>query len=660
MASDALDKFNKQQRLPFLFEVADGNGGSVYQYVLPINPENYDCTATTRTNFTYTQGGGFEDNTGMAFPKISMSGTFTYSGNVEIKPEPFNPLDPNAYSGLAGGVAGIAGLFRKPVSKGPAKTLREGAANLTGWDLYQEFAGMIFQFYELFGTVDDAGQDIATKKPAGSDAWNLAATNYYKKGLNKAATTTNKPTLNFYNFTEKQYYQVQINRFVIKRSIQRRLLYQYDLQMTVLGRIAGSADALAVGDGWTKKYAISPPSFNLFQRALNAFSTISNAVSTLSNLIDDASSTINNIRDAVTGFVGGIDNVAQSSLDLKANATASLSQLAKLGALLPSLYDISGNNQIQVEYRIVEDAGAKVAQALSVALSIDGLPHEFVDMLRKSQREIFVYQANKRLFLPAGNTGVSLGNSASAQDPTKLEVLTGAPANSSMAQGSMALSIPESTLFGTSPLSSVTSAVREVVIRGNDSIETIARDSGADWKDIAALNNLDYPYIAQSNPGGLNILIPGEKIKLPGIPVNSLFSGSATGDLNLLLFGVDEYLDEDGLQSFDASGDLRTVGGLDNLTMQLAHRQNTPRGELALLGHPGYGSLLQTYVGKPGLDLWYRRVLLEEESVLLQDPRVASVAKVELTVQGDANLVVADVVLIDETSLSNLTLPLLV
>ena len=654
MSSAALDTFNTNQKLPFLFEVTDGNGGSVYQYVLPINPENYECTATSRTNFTYTQGGGFEDNIGMANPKISMSGTFTYSGNVIITPPPFNPLDPSSYAGLASGVSAVAGLFGAPVSKGPGKTIRLGdSTNLTGWDMYQEFAGMIFQFYELFGTAGVTGGE--------SSDWDLANQLYKKNGLQASAISANKPTLNFFNFTEQQYFQVQINRFVIKRSVQRRLLYQYDLQMTVLGD-ANTLALIAADAGlatWTAAYALVPPELGLFQSALSAYGTISNAVSTLSNLMDDASNSIGIIRTAVNAFVGNVNNVAQSATNLAANATATLTQLSNLGTLLPTLYSADGSTQIQTEYRTVEDANSSVAQALAVALTIDGLPHEFVDMLRQSQREIFVYQANQRLFLPTANTGVSTTSIASAQDPTKLEILTGTPASSSLAQNSIALSVPESTLFSPNITTPISSAVREVVIRGNDSIETIARDCGYDWKQIAALNNLDYPYIAQSNPNGLNVLLPGEMIQIPSTPTVPLFAGNSTEGLDLLLFGIDEYLDQNGDQGFDASGDAATVGGLDNLNMQLTHRQNTPRGALALLGHPTYGSLLQTYIGKPNLDIWIRRVLLEEKNVLLQDPRVSSVPNVTLQAKDDAYYAVADVVLINKTSLSNLSMPLL-
>ena len=650
MADNALQKFEKDQKLPFLFEVVDGNGKMVYEYVLPINPENYECTFNPRVNYTYTQGGGFEDKAGVTRPKISLSGTFTYAGNVEIKAKQFDPSNPASFSSVSSIATGLFGTAN--VTKGPGKTL-QSASNLTGWDMYQEFAGMIFQFYEMFGTVDLEGQEVATKTSAGKQSgWNLAAQKFYAMGLNTAAAGDSKPTLRFYNFAEDDYFTVQINRFVIKRGLQRRMLYQYDLQMTVLGRINDLSNAQTALDAWTAKYKLAPAPFSLFQSALKAYGSISNSVSTLANLIDSASSTITTIRAAVSGFLGNINNVAQSSKDLKKNASAAMAQLGNLGAALPALYTAKGNATIPVEYRQVEQVRATVSQALEVATSIDGLPHEFVDMLRTTMREIFIYQANKRLFPQVNNLGTAYtATSGGTADPTRLEVLTGTAPNSSQAATSMVLDVPENTIFGQSTLSSVTTTVKEVTIRSNDSINTIARDAGCRWEDLVTLNDLDYPYVSTVGIPGSKVLLPGQTIKVPSTEPSVHFAGSDSANQEALLYGTDEYLDEDGMQQFGADGDMMTVSGIPNLLMQLEHRQNTPRGALSLLGHPGYGSLVPTYLGRPGLEMWYRRLLLEQESVLLQDPRVASVANVTLRATDDKSYSVSDVILIDRTTL---------
>ena len=631
MANKALDDFNTTQSMPLLFEVVNGNGVGIYQFVLPINPENYEMTSSTRTNLTYTQGDAYEDNIGMTRPKISMSGTFTYSGRTD---------------------------------HGPADTVREGNTDaVTGWDIYQEFAGMIFQFYELFGTVDIQGNNTQTKQNPLADGrsydFNLAAYEYFGAGLNLEATSENKPSLNFYNFSDNQFYQVQINRFVIKRSIQRRMLYQYDLQMTVL---SGIKDGFQNGAGvlmqsWHAGYRFTPPNIGMLGTALAVYGAVSTGISGVLNLVDTINNTLGTIRSAVGGFVGGITTVLSGSTYTQGIALATAQSLTDLGAKLPNLYTAQGAGQIPVDYHVVEDTAASLQQAVSIAITIDGIPHEFIDMLRRAQREVFVYQANKRLFAQTSNT-ITAGSTT--VDATKLEILTGTPLDTQLAQSSLTLSVPETTLFGASPTSSQNSVVREVVIRATDSIQSIARDSKQNWMDIAALNSLDYPYISATSVPGANTLAPGQKIKLPGVPIDSLFAGDDTEDINLLLFGTDEYLDDDGLQSFDANGDIATIGGIPNLIMQLTHRQGTKRGDLSLLGHPEYGTLVPTYLGKPGLDIWYRRAMLEQQRVMLQDPRVVNVENVKMTVDGTGGITTSDVTLINKTSLSNLALPLLV
>src|SRR6266571_3963613 len=72
----------RDQKLPYMFETVDAQGNPLEQYILPINPESYDLSHSTRTNVTQTLGGAFEDNTGLGLPRISMQGTFGYLGTL--------------------------------------------------------------------------------------------------------------------------------------------------------------------------------------------------------------------------------------------------------------------------------------------------------------------------------------------------------------------------------------------------------------------------------------------------------------------------------------------------------------------------------------------------------------------------------------------------
>ena len=49
-------------------------------------------------------------------------------------------------------------------------------------------------------------------------------------------------------------------------------------------------------------------------------------------------------------------------------------------------------------------------------------------------------------------------------------------------------------------------------------------------------------------------------------------------------------------------GDFGTVEGKDNLGQALIRRLLTPKGELAALGHPAYGSRLHEVIGEPNTE----------------------------------------------------------
>jgi len=77
--------------------------------------------------------------------------------------------------------------------------------------------------------------------------------------------------------------------------------------------------------------------------------------------------------------------------------------------------------------------------------------------------------------------------------------------------------------------------------------------------------------------------------------------------------------------------DFDTIQGQDNLAQAVVVRLLTPRGELAALGHPGYGSRLHELVGQrnvaTNLDL-IRLYILES---LAQEPRLEKVETLTVT-----------------------------
>ncbi len=77
--------------------------------------------------------------------------------------------------------------------------------------------------------------------------------------------------------------------------------------------------------------------------------------------------------------------------------------------------------------------------------------------------------------------------------------------------------------------------------------------------------------------------------------------------------------------------DLATLSGADNLRQALLLRFLTPRGELAALGHPDYGSRLFELVGELNTETTRNRAKLYVLQALAAEPRVKEVRSVRVT-----------------------------
>jgi phage baseplate assembly protein W len=77
--------------------------------------------------------------------------------------------------------------------------------------------------------------------------------------------------------------------------------------------------------------------------------------------------------------------------------------------------------------------------------------------------------------------------------------------------------------------------------------------------------------------------------------------------------------------------DLATLAGVDNLLQALLLRFLTPLGELALLGHPDYGSRLFDLVGELNSETNRNRAKLFVLQALRDEPRVGEVRSVTVT-----------------------------
>lgn len=106
--------------------------------------------------------------------------------------------------------------------------------------------------------------------------------------------------------------------------------------------------------------------------------------------------------------------------------------------------------------------------------------------------------------------------------------------------------------------------------------------------------------------------------------------------------------------------DLETLSGLDNLRQALLLRFLTPVGEMAVLGHPNYGSRLFELIGELNNPTNRNRAKLFVLQALAAEPRVKEVRSVHVT-QNRANPTRIDIdvwlVPIDSDTPLNLVFP---
>ena len=87
-----------------------------------------------------------------------------------------------------------------------------------------------------------------------------------------------------------------------------------------------------------------------------------------------------------------------------------------------------------------------------------------------------------------------------------------------------------------------------------------------------------------------------------------------------------------GLRPVDGGPDLQGVAGRDNLAQALILRLLTPRGDLAHLGHPAYGSRLGELVGRLNDDVTRNLARLYTIEAIAQEPRVTALERLDVRV----------------------------
>lgn len=169
------------------------------------------------------------------------------------------------------------------------------------------------------------------------------------------------------------------------------------------------------------------------------------------------------------------------------------------------------------------------------------------------------------------------------------------------------------------------------VFRGDTLQKMALRELGdaSKWVDIALLNNLLPPYIADNKTdAGKGMVYAGQLLLVP-IPVVNPIADTYDS------FLTDIALSAGKIQVID--GDWLLVSGTANLIQALRNRVNVRKRSLWF--HPEYGCWIHSLLGKlngpsaGGLAAFYVK------SAVLEDERVSSVESITAEVSGDTILV---------------------
>ena len=636
----------RDQSLPFMFEIVHPNSGDTLSFVLPVNPQDYSIASSPMSQIKQTHGGLHVERSGLAPQKISMQGTFGYRGTLK---------------------------------GGNAKRLSAGA-DMTGWDLYKQIEEGLTSFYRSYeSTVDSQG------------------------------------TIKFYNFADQAFFEVEVTQFTFLRSTKHPHLYRYNIAMTVLGPL----DVSSSGKD------------DLLSQTLSEIPEIAEETGFWSSLVGTFSSTSQLIIDKVAKI-----EAIEEQINTVALAVSNFRSLV--------------SDFIEAPFSLIGTTIDAIDSVIDTIESIEELPHEVTSHLNSVKRQFLVLTLHEDKFQESlattGSNASELYASDENYESDDQEIVTVEIEATAKAVGARSMDIPELTLFANDDTegesySSVSQKVtHNMTIRGMAEKYLGSSDS---WQRIAAVNNLEYPYIVAEDSFDafrgqlyrgrlaravsaesvvvrmngytpeagdlfvvkiknrltaftisscdstsssiqkitleteipvdlaaetpvyiyeeeLSVLRPGDSVLIPNGTDSTLaiVPNSDAGEFEVKAYGIDEYTDADGQHLVSGTGAEVTVSGDDNLVMQLQHRLSTMRGELAELGHSDYGSDIPKMIGKALLPVWQERIKLEAKRAILEDPRISSVGDLTITIDGSLILISGDVSPINKGSAQQISVAL--
>ena len=229
--------------------------------------------------------------------------------------------------------------------------------------------------------------------------------------------------MRFYNWADQEYYKVAITNFQLMRNVQRPLLYQYSIQMTVIQNITEKVKK-AAKDNDATNYLINPE-----KRAILAKDSLDKNLKTIDDVVDKRNTGATTSEEkSVSGFL----RVDQNSRDWGSKISAGENYFNKAqGVYKPIEGVISEVNQFSKDLKmyvsgatsfitkpfdLVKDMSNALKDVVSTMVSVTNIPHDLVRSFREMicalkalPESLFKGFTNPDLFEGASNCGTTLG-----------------------------------------------------------------------------------------------------------------------------------------------------------------------------------------------------------------------------------------------------------
>ena len=529
----------------------DSSQGIIDRVDLAINPHTYKVTEPTREGITQTISGAWVDWYGLGLPKVSMAGTTGWNPKrFKGAPPPTNPYP-------------LLDASRENITNRIKSLL--GGTNPNAPSGLQDFIFLrnrIFRTYALL---------------------------LQKLNLDFKQRIQSQIQLRFYAWDTEDYFIVLIDQFELNRSASRPMLYDYNIQMTVIGYQDARVDLDDFLNQYYNPKSRLEPVLGRIQQfvayandrkaAINAWvSIVAASVQLVAVALDELGVAIQDVLNGTQTFIG----IPLQAVTLTANS------LNDIGKSIILLENVPKNFLNDLHNQILETSCALNALKTYPSLFSQG----FQDIY--SQAPWANLTCSSSLGIPPSPTEAALGVS-----------IPGTPAPLSSSPLSE-VTTPNSPVSTGSKTQSRAHRIKEVNISEGDTLESvILKNGGLDqdvamiWQQIATLNNLEYPYLAPDSnfqsevyatvtvyfygtpgttiPTGTRVSTaqitePGDSIVFK---TNSIVTISPLGSVSVLATSEQpgEFANIKSLsiiQFLDSAGNIKTISGVNEMENPVA------------------------------------------------------------------------------------------